>query len=96
MKRIIIIGGGVAGLGAAYKVARARSEGHDVEFVLLEKDPRLGGKICTEIVPDPSGDGRFIVDGGPDCFLTEKSEKHIFAAHDHGEVIKVRQHWQLR
>jgi oxygen-dependent protoporphyrinogen oxidase len=79
MKRIIIIGGGVAGLGAAYKVARARSEGHDVEFVLLEKEPRLGGKICTEIVPDPSGEGSFIVDGGPDCFLTEKLACHRIA-----------------
>jgi oxygen-dependent protoporphyrinogen oxidase len=79
MKRIIIIGGGVAGLGAAYKVARATSEGHDVEFVLFEKDRRLGGKICTEIVPDPSGMGRFIVDGGPDCFLTEKPACHRIA-----------------
>jgi len=79
MKRIIIIGGGVAGLGAAYKVTRAASEGHDVEFVLLEKDRRLGGKIQTEIVPDPSEKARFIVDGGPDCFLTEKPACHRIA-----------------
>src|SRR5512136_957957 len=79
MKRIIIIGGGVAGLGAAYKVGRARAEGHEVEFALLEKDPRLGGKIRTEIVPDPSGEGSFVVDGGPDCFLTEKPACHRVA-----------------
>jgi oxygen-dependent protoporphyrinogen oxidase len=79
MKRIIIVGGGIAGLGAAYKVTRAASGGHNVEFVLFEKDPRLGGKICTEIVPDPSGEGRFIVDGGPDCFLTEKPACHRIA-----------------
>ncbi len=79
MKRIIIIGGGVAGLGAAYKVTRAAAEGHDVESVLLEKDRRLGGKIQTEIVPDPSEEGRFIVDGGPDCFLTEKPACHRIA-----------------
>ncbi len=79
MRRIIIIGGGVAGLAAAYKVARAARAGHDVEFVLFEKDPRLGGKILTEIVPDPSGEGRFIVDGGPDCFLTEKTACHRIA-----------------
>ena len=79
MKRIIIIGGGVAGLGAAYKVARAGSEGHDVEFVLVEKDRRLGGKIQTEMVPDPSERGRFVVDGGPDCFLTEKPACHRIA-----------------
>ncbi len=79
MKRIIIIGGGVAGLGAAYKVTRAAAEGYDVEFVLLEKDRRLGGKIQTEIVPDPSEEGTFIVDGGPDCFLTEKPACHRIA-----------------
>ena len=79
MKRIIIVGGGVAGLGAAYKITRAASEGHDVDFVLLEKDRRLGGKIQTEIVPDPSEKGRFIVDGGPDCFLTEKPACHRIA-----------------
>jgi oxygen-dependent protoporphyrinogen oxidase len=78
VKRILIIGGGVAGLGAAYKVARAASEGHDVEFVLFEKDPRLGGKIQTEIVRDAS-EGKFIVDGGPDCFLTEKPACHRIA-----------------
>ena len=79
MKRIIIVGGGVAGLGAAYKITRAASEGHDVEFVLLEKDRRLGGKIQTEIVTDPSEESRFIVDGGPDCFLTEKPACHRIA-----------------
>jgi oxygen-dependent protoporphyrinogen oxidase len=79
MKRIIIIGGGVAGLGAAYKTTRAVSEGYDVEFVLIEKDRRIGGKICTEIVPDPSEKGGFIVDGGPDCFLTEKPACHRIA-----------------
>jgi protoporphyrinogen/coproporphyrinogen III oxidase len=79
MKKIIIIGGGVAGLGAAYKVARAASDGHDVGFVLFEKDNRLGGKIRTEIVADPSGEGRFIVDGGPDCFLTERPACHRIA-----------------
>ena len=79
MKRIIIIGGGVAGLGAAFKVRRAASEGRDVDFVLVEKDHRLGGKIQTEMVPDPSEQGRFVVDGGPDCFLTEKPACHRIA-----------------
>ncbi len=79
MKRIIIIGGGVSGLGAALKITRVASEGHEVDFVLLEKDKRLGGKILTEIVPDPSEKGRFVVDGGPDCFLTEKPACHRIA-----------------
>lgn len=73
MKKIAIIGGGLAGLAAAYKVVRAAEAGNDVEFALVEKDARLGGKIATDHV-----DG-FIVDGGPDCFLTEKPAVHRIA-----------------
>ena len=70
------------GLEQPLKSARAASEGHDVEFVLVEKDRRLGGKIQTEMVPDPSEQGRFVVDGGPDCFLTEKPACHRIAKLD--------------
>ena len=49
MKKVIIIGGGVAGLGAAMKVKRAAEAGNDVDFVLIEKDDRLGGKIAGEL-----------------------------------------------
>ncbi len=78
MKRVIIIGGGVAGLGAAYKIRRAADAGHELEFVLVEKDGRLGGKLATEIVEDESG-GRYVVDGGSDSFLTEKPAIHRVA-----------------
>lgn len=74
MKRVIVIGGGITGLAAAYKVKRAaETDGHDVTFTLVERDPRLGGKILSEEV-----DG-FVVDGGPDCFLTEKPALHRIA-----------------
>ena len=65
-RTIVIIGGGVAGLGAAYKVRRAADAGHEVDFVLIEKDPRIGGKLLTERV------GEFIVDGGSDAFIAQK------------------------
>lgn len=71
MKKVIIIGGGAAGLGAAYKVRRAAAAGHDVDCVLIEKDDRLGGKLATEIVPDPEG-GEYVVDGGSDAFVSTK------------------------
>jgi len=77
MKKIIIIGSGVAGLGAAFKVRRAADAGHDVEFRLFEKSPAVGGKITTENVA--AGGADFIVDGGPDCFLTEKPAVHRIA-----------------
>ncbi|MBI5231824.1 MAG: protoporphyrinogen oxidase [Coriobacteriales bacterium] len=79
MKRIIIIGGGVAGLGAAFKIRRAADAGVPVEFLLVEKDPRLGGKLLTEFVDDPRSGERFIVDGGSDSFLTEKPAVHRVA-----------------
>ena len=77
MKKVIIIGGGVAGLGAALKVKRAAEAGADVDFVLLERDDRLGGKIDGEIVETDRG--LFIVDGGPDSFLTAKPAVHRIA-----------------
>lgn len=70
MKKIIIIGSGVAGLGAALMIKRAAQAGADVDFTLLEKDARLGGKVDGEIVEHERG--RFVVDGGPDSFLTAK------------------------
>jgi oxygen-dependent protoporphyrinogen oxidase len=82
VRNIIIIGGGAAGLGAAYKVRRAAEAGNEVTFTLIEKDSRLGGKIASERVSDEWGGAEnagFIVDGGPDCFLTSKPAVHRIA-----------------
>jgi protoporphyrinogen/coproporphyrinogen III oxidase len=78
-RTVIIIGGGVAGLGAAYKIRRAADAGHDVSFILVEKDDRLGGKLATDHIEDPKGRGTFIVDGGSDSFLTDKPAVHRVA-----------------
>jgi protoporphyrinogen/coproporphyrinogen III oxidase len=77
VKRVIIIGGGMAGLAAALKLRNAAQAGEDVEFVLLERDHRLGGKIQGEIVHGEYG--TFVVDGGPDSFLTMKPAIHRIA-----------------
>jgi oxygen-dependent protoporphyrinogen oxidase len=79
VKRVIIIGGGVAGLAAAYKIRRAADAGNDVGFTLVEKDSRLGGKLATDLVEDPDGRGTFVVDGGSDSFLTDKPAVHRVA-----------------
>jgi len=76
--RVIIIGGGIAGLGAAYKIRRAADAGHDVSFTLIEKDDRLGGKIFTDIAQDSEG-GTYVADGGSDSFLTDKTAVHRVA-----------------
>ena len=67
MSRVIIIGGGIAGLAAAVHLkAGAKAHGKTVEVLLLEKNIRIGGKILTEKI-----DG-YLVEGGPDSFLPEK------------------------
>ena len=70
MKNVIVIGSGVAGLGAAFKLKRAADAGHDVSYTVIEKDPRVGGKVATDTVE--AAGGTFIVDGGPDSYLTSK------------------------
>jgi len=77
VKKVIIIGAGVAGLGAAMKVRRAAEAGEDVDFVLYERDDRVGGKIAGELVDDEYG--HWVVDGGPDSFLTAKPAIHRIA-----------------
>ena len=47
-KRVAVLGGGIAGLAAAYTLARARQAGAPVEELLIEGRDRLGGVIHTE------------------------------------------------
>src|SRR6266581_619927 len=66
MTRIAIIGGGISGLSAAFALEESRRAGTDVEYVLYESSPRLGGVLRTEHI-----DG-CVVEAGPDSFITEK------------------------
>ena len=66
MKKIAIIGGGIAGLSAAWAVEKARRAGQDLEYALFEAGARLGGVIGSEVVEG------CVIEGGPDSFLTEK------------------------
>ena len=69
MTRITIIGGGITGLATAYYLQQAiRRDGLPFSVTLLEADSRSGGKIVTH-----TADG-FVMEGGPDSFLTEKPE----------------------
>lgn len=67
MHRIIIVGGGIAGLATAYYLQKqAAATGIPLAYTLIESAPQFGGKIVTECL-----DG-FVVEGGPDSFLTQK------------------------
>jgi protoporphyrinogen/coproporphyrinogen III oxidase len=68
MKRIAIIGGGIAGLSAAFYLEKARRGGAALQWTLFEKSDRLGGVIRTE-----QREG-FILEAGADSFLAAKPE----------------------
>jgi protoporphyrinogen/coproporphyrinogen III oxidase len=60
---VAIVGGGIAGLSAAYELAR-----RSVSFVVLEQAPRAGGVVLSEEI-----DG-FTIDAGPDSLLIQKPD----------------------
>jgi len=65
MTRIAIIGGGISGLAAAFALEEHRHAGN-VEYMVYESSPRLGGVLRTEHIQ------RCVVEAGPDSFITEK------------------------
>lgn len=64
--RVAIIGGGIAGLAAAYELEKARAAGKGITYDLFEARTRLGGSLASEIVNGA------VLELGPDSFLTEK------------------------
>lgn len=61
-KRVIVVGGGIAGLTAAYRLSKSPG----VEVGLLEASPRAGGAIAT------TREHGCLLEHGPDCFLAIK------------------------
>ncbi len=66
LKPIVVVGGGIAGLSTAWYLQQ-----RGVPYVLLEQGSRWGGKILTEHVQDDTAQ-TFVVEGGPDSFITQK------------------------
>ncbi|HET6347489.1 MAG TPA: protoporphyrinogen oxidase, partial [Candidatus Krumholzibacteria bacterium] len=71
-RHVVIVGGGISGLSAAwYLETQAAAHNIDLQYTLLESAPRWGGKILTEVVPGDD-DTAFVVEAGPDAFITQK------------------------
>jgi len=64
--KIAILGGGLAGVTAAYELARLRKAGAPIHATLFEASDRLGGIIETV------HQNKFTIECGPDGWLTEK------------------------
>ncbi len=73
-KKVVIVGGGITGLAAAFYMQKeAREKGLALDVLLIEASNRLGGKIQTI-----RRDG-FIIERGPDSFLIRKKSIGILA-----------------
>lgn len=67
MKRVVVIGGGITGLSAAWFIQSLGSKhGQPVHCTILEAGPRAGGKVWT------SRENGFLLERGPDSFITQK------------------------
>ena len=70
MNRIAILGGGIAGLAAAYELEQQRRAGKPLDWHLYEASSRFGGTVQT--TRRMTKDGEWILEGGPDAWVTEK------------------------
>ncbi|MBK8253487.1 MAG: protoporphyrinogen oxidase [Polyangiaceae bacterium] len=72
---VVIGGGGVSGLTAAYRLLKAgkNANGRPVKVTLIETRNRLGGNVRTERT------GGFVIDGGPDAWVTAKPHASALA-----------------
>lgn len=92
---VVIIGGGISGLAAAYELSSA-----NIPHTLLEKRPRLGGVIETNRAED------CVLEGGPDSFLAAKPdalvlikelglESEVIGSNDHDRTTYILKNGRL-
>ena len=65
---VIIIGGGITGLAAAWELEQNYP---NIRYAILEQDDRWGGKVLTQQF-SVDGAGTFTGDAGPESFVTRK------------------------
>ena len=65
--KLVVVGGGITGLAAAHRaVELTRERSTALDLTLIEARARLGGTVATERA------GGFLIEAGPDSFLSEK------------------------
>ena len=92
---VVIIGGGISGLTAAYDLAKS-----GIRHTLIEKRPRLGGVIETLHWDD------CVLESGPDSFISQKPEAlalikevglggEVIGSNDDQRVTYIQRHGRL-
>lgn len=95
MNSVVIVGGGISGLSAAYYLSKA-----GIAATLVEQRPRLGGVICTEHVEGCT------LETGPDSYLGVKPAAtelirevglgdDLIGSNDHQRITYVVRHGRL-
>lgn len=95
MGQVVIVGGGIAGLSAAYELAKS-----GIPHILVEKRPRLGGVIETR-----TWEG-CVLECGPDSFISQKPEamalikelgmeSEVIGSNDAERVTYIQRHGNL-
>jgi oxygen-dependent protoporphyrinogen oxidase len=67
-RRVVVVGGGISGLAAAWELSAAPAQADPPEIVVLEASERLGGMLRSDVLA-----GR-VVDMGADGFLGRRPE----------------------
>lgn len=62
--RLLVVGGGITGLAAAWEALRGAEGREPAEVLLVEASDRFGGKLHTEVVDD------LLIEHGPDSFVS--------------------------
>jgi protoporphyrinogen/coproporphyrinogen III oxidase len=65
-RRVVVVGGGIAGLAAAHRLVERAQEGAPLDVVLLEATEQLGGSVGSVRT-----DG-FVLERGADSMITDK------------------------
>ena len=66
MRRVVVVGGGIAGLAAAHRLVEHAQAGAPLDVILLEASGQLGGSVGSERT------GGFVLERGADSMITEK------------------------
>ena len=92
-KRVIIIGGGVAGLAAAVRLGASRLQ---LQVLLLEESDHLGGDLDVVRIPHPArpDEAPFVFDVDPSPLTIPYVVLDLFAAagqdvRDHLKIVKL-------